>query len=245
MQIIPAIDISFGACVRLYQGDFDKRTEYSTDPAAVARRYEAMGLTELHVVDLDGAHSGQQQNSEIVSAIANETKLSIQLGGGIRHSETISAWLEKGVSRCVIGSRAITDPALVREWCTEFGADRITLALDVRFVNNVPHLATHGWTATSEQTLWQCLDDFQSIGLRHVLCTDVSRDGTMTGPNLDLYGEFVVRFPAIKLQASGGVRNVTDIGLLDQVGAYAAITGRALLDGKISDQEIQQFLPAA
>ena len=243
MQIIPAIDISFGSCVRLYQGDFGQRTEYSTDPAAVARKYEAIGFTELHVVDLDGAQSGQQPNREIVSAIANETNLSIQLGGGIRHTETLSAWFEKGVSRCVIGSRAITDPALICEWCTEFGADRIVLALDVRFINKLPRLATHGWTATSEMTLWQCLDDFQSVGLRRVLCTDIGRDGARTGPNLDLYADFVGRFPAIRLQASGGVRDLDDLIQLRQLGASAAITGRALLDGKITDEEARSFLP--
>ena len=243
MQIIPAIDISFGSCVRLYQGDFELRTEYSADPAAIARKYEAMGFRELHVVDLDGAHSGQQKNHDIVSAIADETNLSIQLGGGIRHTETIRNWFEKGVSRCVIGSCAITDPALVREWCNEFGADRIVLALDVRLINKLPRLATHGWTTISEQTLWQCLDDFQSIGLRQVLCTDIRRDGAMTGPNLDLYTDFVARFPAISLQASGGVRDVNDLNQLRHIGAGAAITGRALLDGKITDREARSFLP--
>ena len=245
MQVIPAIDLKDGKCVRLFQGDFDQCTEYSDDPPAIARKYQAMGFADLHVVDLDGARSGRQQNRAIISAIAAESELTIQLGGGIRDTGTIAEWLDAGVSRCVIGSRAVTDPALVREWCSEFGPDHIMLALDVRIVSKSPQLATHGWMTNSELTLWDCLDDFQSIGLQHVLCTDVSRDGAMSGPNLDLYAEVIGRFPAIKLQASGGVRNMADLDQLKQLGAYAAITGRALLDGLITETEIRSFLRAA
>lgn len=245
MRIIPAIDLKDGKCVRLYQGDFDRCTEYSDDPPAIARNYQTMGFTELHIVDLDGAQSGQQGNRAVISSIAAASRLTIQLGGGIRDTGTIAEWLDAGVSRCVIGSCAVTDPALVREWCREFGPDRIVLALDVRFVSGSPRLATHGWTENSELTLWDCLDDFQSFGLQHVLCTDVSRDGAMSGPNLKLYADVIDRYPTIRLQASGGVRNMADLDRLQKMGAHAAITGRALLDGRITETEIRSFLRAA
>lgn len=242
MQVIPAIDIKDGKCVRLFQGDFDQRTEYSNDPAIIARKFQAMGFSSLHIVDLDGAQSGQQRNRDIVSAIAAETKLTIQVGGGVRDAATISNWLDKGVSRCIVGSVAVANPDLVREWCCEFGGDRVVLALDVRIDGNkMPRLTTHGWTTSSEMTLWQYLDDYLAIGPQHVLCTDVSRDGAMTGPNLDLYQEIVSRYPTIRLQASGGVRNVADLGRLRVIGAQAAITGRALLDMKITEAEVRSF----
>lgn len=245
MQVIPAIDLKDGKCVRLFQGDFDQRTDYGDDPIEFARKYQAIGFTDLHIVDLDGAQSGWQRNRDIISAIVAESRLTIQLGGGIRNTETVAGWLEAGVTRCVIGSCAVTDAGLVKDWCSEFGPERIMLALDVRIIDESPRLATHGWTMNSELTLWQCLDDYQSSGLQHVLCTDVSRDGALSGPNLDLYAEIIRRFPAIKLQASGGVRNMADLGNLNKLGAHAAITGRALLDGRITEMEIRSFLRAA
>jgi phosphoribosylformimino-5-aminoimidazole carboxamide ribotide isomerase len=245
MRVIPAIDLKDGKCVRLFQGDFNRCTEYDDDPPALAAKYQEMGFTELHIVDLDGAQSGQQLNRATIAAIAAQSQLTIQLGGGIRDAGTIAAWLDAGVSRCVIGSCAVTEPTLVREWLSEFGPERIMLALDVRFTGKSPRLATHGWTTDNELTLWQCLEDYQSFGLQQVLCTDVSRDGAMSGPNLDLYVDVIDRFPAITLQASGGVRNMADLDQLQEIGAHAAITGRALLDGRITETEIRSFLHAA
>ena len=245
MRVIPAIDLKDGKCVRLFQGDFNQCTEYDDDPPALAAKYQEMGFTELHIVDLDGAQSGQQLNRATIAAIAAQSQLTIQLGGGIRDAGTIAAWLDAGVSRCVIGSCAVTEPTLVREWLSEFGPERIMLALVVRFTGKSPRLATHGWTTDNELTLWQCLEDYQSFGLQQVLCTDVSRDGAMSGPNLDLYVDVIDRFPAITLQASGGVRNMADLDQLQEIGAHAAITGRALLDGRITETEIRSFLHAA
>ncbi len=246
MQVIPAIDLQAGKCVRLFQGDFDQCTEYSDDPAAVARKFQGMGFAYLHIVDLDGARSGRQDNREIVAAIARESKLAIQLGGGVRDEKTISSWLDAGVKRIIIGSAAVTYPESVRDWCRQFGAARIVLALDVRVDDDkTPHLATHGWTRTTDITLWQCVDDFQTVGIKHVLCTDDNRDGAMSGPNIDLYAEFVGRYPTIQLQASGGVRHIGDLKRLRSIGADGAITGRALLEGQITEQEIRAFLRAA
>lgn len=246
MNVIPAIDLQDGSCVRLFQGDFDKRTEYSNDPVAVARQYQTMGFRHLHIIDLDGARHGRQQNRAIVAEIAGQSTLAIQLGGGIRNRETVSEWLAAGVSRCIIGSLAINEPDTVKGWLEEFGPDRIVLALDVKIdEDNLPMLTTHGWTETAGLDLWQCIDGYLEDGVKHVLCTDVSRDGAMTGPNLGLYREFIARYPSIRLQASGGVRHVGDLQALAELGAPAAITGRALLDGRIRTEELEPFLRVA
>lgn len=242
MRIIPAIDLKDGKCVRLLKGDFDRTTEYSSDPAAVGRRFSQLAVEDLHIVDLDGARSGTQFNDEIVAVIARESGLTVQLGGGIRNREDISRWLETGVSRCVLGSVAITEPARVREWLGEFGGDAIVLALDVRLDSaGTPMLTTHGWTENSGTSLWECLDAYQDAGAIHVLCTDVSRDGAMSGPNFELYAEVLQRYRSLQLQASGGVRDIDDLQLLRELGVPAAITGRALLDGKITAEEVATF----
>jgi phosphoribosylformimino-5-aminoimidazole carboxamide ribotide isomerase len=246
MKIIPAIDLQGGACVRLYQGDFDKRTEYSKDPTAVARDFQAKGFEYLHLVDLDGAKHGEQKNRAIVAAIAMESDLEIQLGGGIRDRQTVADWLSAGISRCVIGSLAVKETDTVKNWLEEFGPDRIVLALDISLDDrNLPILATHGWTESSGIDLWQCIDAYIADGIRHVLCTDVARDGAMSGPNLDLYRKFVRRYPSFLLQASGGVRDANDLHELSKLGASAAITGRALLDGRIKTEELGAFLRVA
>jgi len=246
MRIIPAIDLQDGKCVRLYQGDFDKRTEYRNDPTVVACEYQAMGFDNLHIVDLDGARHGEQENRDIISKIASESDMVIQIGGGIRNRETVSGWLDAGVSRCVIGSLAIDEPETTKSWIDEFGPDRVVLALDVRADDNdLPLLVTHGWTRSTRIDLWQCIDGYLDFGIRHVLCTDVCRDGAMSGPNPDLYREFIRRYPSIELQASGGVRHTDDLCMLDEIGANAAITGRALLDGKIDLKELGPYLRVA
>ncbi|MDH5344843.1 MAG: HisA/HisF-related TIM barrel protein, partial [Gammaproteobacteria bacterium] len=170
----------------------------------------------------------------------------IQLGGGIRDEQAIESWLGTGVRRCVVGSVAVTDPDRVEDWLSRFGAEQLVLALDVRLDDDgTPMLATHGWTEDSATSLWAAVDRYRSAGLRHVLCTDISRDGAMSGPSVELYREFIERYPGIDLQASGGVRDVRDLEVLRAVGAAAAITGRALLDGRISREEISSFLRAA
>ena len=242
MNVIPAIDLQNGKCVRLFQGDFAQTTEYSDDPAAIARQFANLNATTLHIVDLDGARSGEQQNRAIVSEIANESRLSVQLGGGIRETATVTAWLAAGVSRCVIGSLAITQRDTVLGWLSEFGNDRIVLALDVNIdATGMPMITTHGWTRPSETTLFECIDAYAGAGLKHVLCTDVSRDGSMAGPNLELYADVLARYPDLHLQASGGVRDLNDLIELRQRGVPAAISGRAFLEGKISAAEIESF----
>lgn len=245
MKIIPAIDLKDGKCVRLFKGDFDRVTEYSDDPVAVAREFTEFATTDLHVVDLDGAQTGRQHNREVIARIAGATDLVIQLGGGIRDRATLESWLDSGVTRCVVGSLAITEPDAVKSWLVKFGAEHIVLALDVNLDDGAPLVTTHGWTTPSTTTVFECIDNFRGLGLRHVLCTDVSRDGAMAGPNVQLYQQILSRFPDLQLQASGGVRNVSDLVELRSKGLPAAITGRALLDGKITPEEIVLFQQSA
>ena len=242
MKVIPAIDLKDGKCVRLYKGDFEQTTEYSNHPLSVARQFAELQTTDLHVVDLDGARSGSQDNHDIIAEIAADLNLVIQVGGGIRDRVAVAGWLAAGVSRCVIGSLAITEPDVVKSLLVQYGGEHIVLALDVAIDDTgSPLVTTHGWTRPSNTTVFECIEDFRELGLRHVLCTDVSRDGAMAGPNVDLYTTIMSRYPDLQLQASGGVRDVQDLVTLRARGIPAAITGRALLDGKLSAAEVISF----
>lgn len=246
MRVIPAVDVQDGKCVRLFKGDFDKVTEYSKVPLDVARRFSALAVRDLHVVDLDGARTGSPANRAAIADIARQTSLSVQVGGGIREEETLRGWLNGGVDRCVIGSLAVEQPDLVAGWLETFGPEHLVLALDVVIeAEGVPMLATRGWTETSDTSLWDCIERFAGAGLKHVLCTDISRDGALSGPNLDLYQAILTRHPSLELQASGGVRDAGDLKALAAAGVPAAITGRALLDGRITDQEVASFRRSA
>ncbi len=243
MIVIPAIDLRDGKCVRLRQGDFNRETVYNDDPMQVARHYRDSGFENLHVVDLDGARSGRQQHQDVIARIVSETGLVVQLGGGIRDRDSLEYWLQSGVSRCVIGSVAVSEPGLVSSWLDEFGADSIVLALDVRMnADQEPCLAVHGWMEDTDTTLWQAIERYRAASAKHILCTDVDRDGMMSGPNLALYEELIRRYPNLQLQASGGVRSLADLDSLRRAGCTAAITGRALLDSTIAPSEVVSFL---
>lgn len=242
MRVIPAIDLREGKCVRLYQGDFARATQYGTDPLEIATRFALLAVQDLHVVDLDGALTGTQQNTDVIRDIAATTPFAIQLGGGIRDARVIDHWLSAGVARCVIGSLAVQAPDTVCDWIAHYGTERIVLALDVQIgADGTPLLATRGWTETSDIALWDCLDRYAAGGARHVLCTDIRRDGALSGPNVALYREIIARYPSLALQASGGVRDAADLAALESSGVAAAITGRALLDGRISLAEVASF----
>jgi phosphoribosylformimino-5-aminoimidazole carboxamide ribotide isomerase len=246
VNVIPAIDLKEGQCVRLLRGDFEQTTVYGDDPVEIARRFAGLRTTDLHVVDLDGARSGRQVNREIVQAIARETPLRIQLGGGIRDRETATQWLQAGIARCVIGSLAASDPDLVKSLLAQLGGERIVLALDVKLdARGEPLVMTHGWTQSSNTSVFEYIDDFHDAGLKHVLCTDVGRDGAMAGPNVELYLRILKRFPDLALQASGGVRDLRDLQTLRANGIPAAITGRALLEGRITAKEMAAFRRSA
>jgi phosphoribosylformimino-5-aminoimidazole carboxamide ribotide isomerase len=242
--LIPAIDIRNGVCVRLLKGDFDRETRYAYDPVELAQRYAGLGAQLLHVVDLDGAKLGRPANLELIHRMARATRSTIQLGGGIRDEHSLEAALA-AAHRVVIGSAAVAEPERVRGWLATHGPDRFTLGLDVRLTSGIPYVATHGWTKDSGLRLDDILAQYADSGLRHVLCTDVDKDGAMLGPNDDLYVACVERWPAIEWQASGGVRDARDLERLAHIGVAGAISGRALLDGRLTDEEIRRFLPNA
>ena len=245
MQLIPAIDIRNGECVRLLYGDFDKVTRYAADPSELARKYRQMGAEWLHIVDLDGAESGTRHNARLVREIASTTNLKIQIGGGIRTTEDLHHVLDFA-DRAVIGSLAATEPDTVAGWLTEFGSDRLTLGLDVRLdASGQPQLTTHGWTRVSEKSLADAIEHYLPYGVKHVLCTDVARDGALSGPNQDLYRSCAQSWPSIDFQASGGVSSSEDLVRLAETGVAGAISGKALLDELINLEDLEPFLPNA
>jgi phosphoribosylformimino-5-aminoimidazole carboxamide ribotide isomerase len=246
MHLIPAIDLRDGHCVRLLQGDFEAETRYPTDPETLLIKYRNLGAAWLHIVDLDGARGGTLDNRAIILRLAAQKGLKLQVGGGLRNTAALVQVLDAGVARVVVGSAALTQAEQVQAWLKHFGPDRLTLAFDVRIdEHGVPRVMTHGWQRQSEHSLWHAVESYIACELKHVLCTDVSRDGALTGPNIDLYAEAVRRYPQVEWQASGGIRNAHDLHALAKVGASAAISGKALLEDLIPLEELQPFLPNA
>jgi phosphoribosylformimino-5-aminoimidazole carboxamide ribotide isomerase len=242
MQLIPAIDLRDGRCVRLLKGDFDQETRYSVDPVELAEQYRNLGARWLHVVDLDGAKQGVPVNLPLIRRMRAAAGVQVQLGGGIRARASLEQALEVG-ARAVVGSLAVSEPELVASWLAEFGPEQITLALDVRLAaDGAPMIATHGWTRASALTLAAAIDRFAAVGLKHVLCTDIDRDGALAGPNVPLYRDCVRRWPGIEFQASGGVRDVRDLEALAATEVAATVSGKALLEGRLKPEEIRPFL---
>ena len=241
MKLIPAIDIRGGRCVRLLKGDFAKETRYDADPVELAAHYRALGARWLHVVDLDGAAAGAPANLPLVKAMRADG-LRVQLGGGIRDDASLEQALEIA-DRVVIGSLAVTAPEHVTRWLDTYGAERFTLGFDVRIdAAGTPFVTTHGWTQTSAVTLADAIERFLPHGLVHVLCTDVDRDGALAGPNLELNADCARRWPTLAVQASGGVRDAADLAALATTGVAGAISGKALLEGRISPDEIRAYV---
>jgi len=233
MIIYPAIDLRSGQCVRLTQGDFDQTTIYETNPIKQAKTFADAGAEWMHMVDLDGAKAGESQQVDLVIKVAEEVPLKIQMGGGIRSEKTIERLLGKGIQRVVIGSLAVKNRELVKNWMRHFGPDHITLAFDIRFTDGQPEILTQGWQAGSQTLLWDVLDFYDGSGMRHVLCTDVSRDGMLTGTNHELYQMMQERWAGLEVMASGGVDGVEDLLALAKLGLSGAIVGKAIYEGKI------------
>jgi phosphoribosylformimino-5-aminoimidazole carboxamide ribotide isomerase len=247
MRLVPAIDLRGGRCVRLLQGRFDAETVYADDPVEVLERYLAFGARLVHVVDLDGARGGTPANLDALARLAERCAAtagaSLQVGGGLRDEAAVARVLEVGAARAVIGSAAVDNPQTVAAILRRRGPEAVVLAFDVRIgEDGEPQLATHGWEHQTRLSLWDAVRRFEPFGLRHVLCTDVARDGALTGPNLELYSTAVQRFPGIAWQASGGVRDAADLTRLRATNVAAVISGRALLEGRMQDQELQPFL---
>lgn len=237
-MIFPAIDLMDGGCVRLLKGDFAQRTNYSASPIGMARNFAEAGANWLHVVDLDGAKNQMAAQSELVMEIARATNMKVQTGGGLRNIEQIKALLDGGVERVVIGSLAVKDTDLVQSWMGEFGPEKIVLAIDI-FVDldGTPRPATHGWTQTSEQSLWQVIDEFLDAGLRTILVTDIAKDGGLQGSNINLYKDIMSRYPGLDLISSGGVGTLEDVRVLKTLNPAGIIIGKALYENKFTLRE--------
>lgn len=232
MLIIPAIDLRRGCVVRLRQGDYERESVYEDDPLSLARAYEAAGARWLHVVDLDGARQGGDSALAVCRQLTQQTSLKVQLGGGVRCEDDVACRVQAGASRVVVGSVSAEQPEAVASWMARWP---ICVSLDLMPVSSEWEVRTRGWTRSSSYRLAELMDVLQP---EHVLCTDISRDGMMQGPNIALYEQLVQRYPATHWQASGGVRNAADLAALSRTGTAAAIVGRALLDGAMPLRDI-------
>lgn len=228
MILFPAMDLMGGEVVRLRQGRFDDATIYPADPAEALRRFEAAGAEWAHVVDLDGARSGQPVQHDLLRALAGASSLQLQVAGGVRTADHVARLLDSGAARIVVGSLCIKQPDLVRSFLDRFGPEHITLSLDVRVIDGTPLVATHGWQQDSGRSLWDSAAGFPDA--RHLLLTDIGRDGMLEGPNFALLEEAAERLPHLAVQASGGVSSLDD---LRRLRTPAAILGRALWEGRI------------
>jgi phosphoribosylformimino-5-aminoimidazole carboxamide ribotide isomerase len=237
VEIIPAIDLRGGCVVRLAQGDYARETAYPVEPLALAQQYADAGAAWLHVVDLDGARSGELENLRVIEAIA-KTRLGIQAGGGVREAGDLRRLFDAGVTRVVVGSIAVRAPQVVETWLAEFGAERLCIALDTRQDEGGRwSLQVKGWTEASPADLDELAPRYARAGARHLLCTDIARDGMLSGPNLDLYTHLLRVASGIGVQASGGVRDADDLRALRERGAAGAILGRSLLEGRMTLRE--------
>jgi len=243
MLLIPSIDVRGGHCVRLFKGDFSAETIYANSPLEIAQNYASRGARWLHLVDLDGARDGELTNRSALTQMAGVAGLSVQVGGGVRQRATVDELLSLGVARVVVGSAAVEQPDEVAAWLRAYGPERVCLAFDVRLDSTgLPQLQTRGWREATTVSLVEAVERFEQHGLQHVLCTDIDRDGALAGPNVELYRKCAARFPTISWQASGGVRDSADLQALHDAGAAAAISGKALLEGRIDADQMRQWL---
>ncbi|HET6602658.1 MAG TPA: HisA/HisF-related TIM barrel protein [Xanthomonadaceae bacterium] len=233
--VYPAIDVRAGRVVRLAQGDFTREKRYPDEPLALACRYAEQGARWLHLVDMDAFGTGRYTLHGLLGRIRERTGLQVQTGGGIRTEADVQGVLDAGASRAVIGTLAVHAPGLVRGWLASYGAESVCLALDARrHPGGHWRLAVHGWMQDTGVGLHECLQAYAGSPLRHVLCTDIGRDGMLQGPNLALYEDLATRWPQLEIQASGGVSALEDVAATRRAGAAGAVLGRALLEGRVS-----------
>ena len=234
IELIPAIDIINGQCVRLTKGDYQQKTVYSDSPAEVAKGFEQLGFKRLHVVDLDGAKSKHIVNDEVLRRITTETKLTVDFGGGIKTDEDIRKAFDAGAKMVTVGSIAVQQPELCFEWLDKYGAERIILGADVRHGK----ISINGWKEDSDEDLLPFLRKYIDAGIKNVLCTEISKDGTLAGPAIDLYKSVMRVYPELHLIASGGVSSLDDIKALDAAGIPAVVFGKAIYEGRINLQKL-------
>ena len=238
IELIPAIDIIDGKCVRLSQGDYNTQKVYNESPLEVAKEFEANGIRRLHVVDLDGAKSIHIVNYKVLDQLAGHTSLTIDFGGGIKTDEDLTIAFEYGAQMVTLGSIAVKNPDLFKSWLHKYGAEKIILGADVK--DN--RISVNGWKEESQQELLPFLDGYTQEGIRKVLCTDISRDGMLQGPSIDLYKQIMAQFPDMHLIASGGVSGLDDIIRLDEAGIPAVVFGKALYEGRITLKDLKRFM---
>lgn len=232
IEIIPAIDIIGGECVRLTQGDYAQKTVYYKNPADVAQRYEDAGLRRIHLVDLDGAKASRPENLAVLEEVARRTGLDIQYGGGIKSTESLQAVLDAGANRAICGSIAVSEPAMFGDWLAKFGPEHIILGADIKDGK----VATHGWLETSQLGVSELIRRFK--GLSQVICTDISKDGMLQGPAFELYRALQDEFPDVDITVSGGISSMADIVRLNEMGLRSVIVGKALYENRINLKEL-------
>ncbi len=238
IEIIPAIDIIEGKCVRLSQGDYNTQKVYNENPVEVAKEFEAYGIRRLHVVDLDGAKSSHVVNYRVLDAIASRTSLKIDFGGGIKTDEDLLIAFENGAQMVTLGSVAVKHPERLKKWLTQYGAEKIILGADVKD----KRIAINGWKEDSAMELMPFLTDYTKEGISKVLCTDISRDGMLQGPSIGLYKEIMQQFPEMHLIASGGVSGLQDLIDLQEAHIPAVVFGKALYEGRIQLKDLNRFM---
>ncbi|SJN54503.1 1-(5-phosphoribosyl)-5-[(5-phosphoribosylamino)methylideneamino] imidazole-4-carboxamide isomerase [Vibrio ruber DSM 16370] len=237
-MIIPALDLIDGQVVRLFQGDYGQVTEYKVDPVEQFNRYHQAGADWLHLVDLTGAKDTAARQLDLIARLLAGTPANIQIGGGVRAEQDVVDLLQAGAQRVVVGSTAVKQPEMVKTWMTTYGPEKIVLALDINIdANGQRRVAISGWQEDSGATIESLIEDYLTVGLKHVLCTDISRDGTLSGSNVDLYIDLCRQYPQIAFQSSGGIGSLDDIQALKGSGVAGVIVGRALLDGKFTAEE--------
>ncbi|MBR1415937.1 MAG: 1-(5-phosphoribosyl)-5-[Prevotella sp.] len=234
IELIPAIDIIDGKCVRLTKGDYDQKTVYADDPVEMARGFEEIGFRRLHVVDLDGAKSRHIVNSAVLRRLTAETCLTVDFGGGIKTYEDIETAFACGAAMVTVGSVAVTQPELFERWLNKYGAERMILGADVRH----GHISINGWKEDSTEELLPFLQRYVDMGVKHVLCTEISKDGTLAGPATQLYQEVMAAYPTLNLIASGGVSSMDDIKQLNAAGIPSVVFGKAIYEGRINMKEL-------
>lgn len=238
MIVYPAIDLRNSQCVRLYQGDYEKETIYHAEPLMVVSDFVSAGAKWLHIVDLDGAKDPTKTQASLIATLIKNCDVQVQTGGGIRTKEQVKRLLDAGVGRVIVGSLAVKNSHEVAKWVEFFGADRLVLAVDVMFdIDCSPFVAIDGWQTTSRYRLTELIEFYQQYGLKHILCTDIARDGTLHGPNHALYSMLSSRYPELQVQASGGIGLLSDLEMLRMNRTAGAIIGRALYENKFSLRE--------
>jgi phosphoribosylformimino-5-aminoimidazole carboxamide ribotide isomerase len=234
IEIIPAIDILHGKCVRLTRGEYASQKIYNENPLEVARQFEDAGLKRLHLVDLDGAKEGRVRNWNVLEAIAGKTGLIVDFGGGISSAKELQIVFDSGASLATVGSIAVRNESLLREWMLNYGAAKFLLGADVRDEK----ISISGWTVDTEIWIYDFIEKFKEAGIRQIFCTDIKMDGAMSGPSLDLYKKILGQFPDLHFIASGGIRSIDDIFLLEETGCKGAIIGKAIYEGFITLKDL-------